>query len=248
MHDFKSSQKTETNSTPIHDRIYQYSISLLKKDSATIYANRELCDYMKPEGKIYQQADTDTVLFYEESTCQKMALVSEKTRTKYYGDLYLEVISQYVKNHSGYSTKKYGWALKNEPLSPSWFSFVFEEQAKDKFTALLSNDYKNLKERVFNQPHANIYQLIDHPLFHQWLNKKIHEKKGSFNTALDLVIPGLNLADFHISKVVVAQNPSYYTIGFTYNLKYITETLGIRIKKYEGRISIPNIKEVINAF
>ncbi len=81
-HHFYESQKRETEHFDTADKFYRHQLGALKIDR---------CNYHTPTGRKFQQNDIDLWLTLE---TQRIS-VSEKKRTRDFGDLYLEAYSKY---------------------------------------------------------------------------------------------------------------------------------------------------------
>lgn len=232
IHQFNQSQIVETASMTLHDKVflnYQEEMNRKQGTSFVTKIDRKSCDYNTTSGKAYQQADTDTILHLNCSETQSSMIkyVSEKTRTRYYNDLYLEIISvfKYNTNKEMYESQQIGWALKNGNLSPDCLSMLFIDKQSNKNISLFIDNYKKLKESLFTD---NFKEKIAHKDFENWLNKviKLDPQKG--NKSFIINIEGKNKN--HVKNVVFARNGHYITVGFTFDIEYI-KSLNINILK-----------------
>ena len=233
-HNFNKSKKTEIKSTHIHEEVYskyQKDINKEYKRDFSIKVDREICNYDTQLGKAYQQADTDALVFFncEDTQTTIVKNVSEKTRNKFYNDIYIEVVSVLKWNNT---LKKYefdspGWGLKKEELSPDCLSMLFLD--KQSYTNIFIENYKGLKEKLFNE---ELYKTLQSERFVLWLNNKIKEAQLQGKTSFQLGTEGQSKSN--VSKVIFAKNNGYYTIGFTYKVDYIKSL--VKVRQYKGQI------------
>lgn len=247
-HRFNQSQKTEIDNTQLHDTIYK---KLLKDYDFEI--DRDTCAYNTTLGKSYQQADTDTILKIHSTIENKTVFrnVSEKTRNKYYNDIYMEIISVLSFNNdtNRYFFNKIGWALKNEELGPDYLSLLFLNKKENKYNSIFIKKYKYLKYKLFIE--NSFCKLIQTDDFLNLINDCIKEKpinQSSFsvhknqlklNNYLEKEFAKLELGN-EFNTLVFALNKDYYTIGLTYSTSKLKELAEIK----ENSEYIPNLKSL----
>lgn len=232
-HYFNQSKKYEEYTANLHDSVYN---SLRYKDLSLININRKACDYADDEGRLYQQNDTDLLLEFQngQGLIKKVA-VSEKTRKKYFGDVYLEIIS--IMSHSNnpqqpdYIVHTPGWAVKGvKQYSPRALSVVFEE--KETYTSVFIADYDKLKEKIFTE---ELMKVLNSHSFLLLINTIIAQKERyttdikGFQYPLSARTQDKKLKylydKFKVMAIVGAKNGhgmgAYYTIGLTFSEQYV---------------------------
>ena len=154
IHQFKNSKKTEEKSSFLHDEIYNRlngKVNESQNKNVSLRIDRSACDYNDFNGRLYQQADTDVILTFKDEITKVLATkkVSEKTRNKFYNDLYLEVISVLEKDivDDKYKIKAEGWVFKSaidsmsgQDFSPDYLSVLFLDKKQNKYIAIFIRD------------------------------------------------------------------------------------------------------------
>lgn len=245
VHQFSQSKKVEVSSTSLHDLVFlHYQSQLNKQNNRSFVArvDRDSCNYNTTKGKAYQQADTDTLLHLncDHTQVNIVKNISEKTRTKFYNDLYIEVVSVLKWNTQSkrYEFEAPGWGLRNEQLGPDCLSMLFLDKKANNYTSIFIDDYKTLKAKLFN---TELSQTLQSERFAVWLNKKIQEAEKAGKTNFQLSTEGESKNN--VSKVIFAKNKGYYTIGFTYTIDYI-KSLKVNILKSKGMIVDQNSNSI----
>lgn len=240
LHEIQQSLKTEVNSFNIHNEVYfkyQKDINCEYKKDFLITIDRDICNYDSPLGKKYQQSDTDTLLYFDSQSTQKSVIknISEKTRNKYYNDIYVEVVSVLKWNYHNqrFEMECPGWGIKNQELGPDCLSLLFLD--KNNYTNIFVEDYKLLKQKLFNEELSHFVRSEE---FTVWLNKTIKNSQNKGNSSFSLSTKGKSKNN--VSKVIFAKNKGYFTVGFTYDISHI-KTL-VNIRKYYGKINNNSLK------
>jgi hypothetical protein len=201
--------------------------------------NRNICNYNTKIGKDYQKVDTDVLLLLDcKQTKKKFEIkVSEKTRNKYYDDIYMEVISSLKWNNK---TKRYeihapGWGLKNDQLSPDCLSLLFLNKNENTYHNIFINKYKKLKTELFNK---DLLNNIENGKIENWLNKLINLKQNKEKKGFKYSIESQNnnKNNNNIKEIIFAKNKEYITVGFTFSMNYIKSL--VPVNEYHGRIII----------
>lgn len=250
IHNFEESKKREDSTTWIHDKVLEQAFAdIIYKENMKTYhflgIDRTSCDYSTKEGKRNQKADIDGIIKVEVEENNKKDTIyktlSEKTRDKYYGDIYLEIISILLPNENNEfkTINDYGWANKfciaKDDNSAEYLSVVFLDRKANKYKALFIPKYKMLKEKLFNTESGILKDLINHKFINRInLEIKNTEKKGNSNFKI-------KSANQPYDYIVGAKNKSrsgqiYYTIGLTFSLQYL-KSLNITIKEFEGPLN-----------
>lgn len=241
-HNFVKSKQTEINSTSIHNEVYELHIQELNKKhnrNFKLKIDRETCNYNTKLGKAYQQADTDTLLFLDCEKTQTSVIknISEKTRNKYYNDLYIEIISIFKWNSEKkkYETESPGWGLKNEELSPDCLSMLFLDKKNKTYHSIFIGQYKKLKTELFNEA---FYNNLQNGKIEEWFNKVIesdlHKGRRSFIKSM------AGQSKNNVKDVIFARNKGYITVGFTFPMSYIKSL--VPVSEYNGQIVGENNK------
>lgn len=236
VHKFNKSQETEKKYAYIHDEVYElYTQSVNKKNNKKykIKVDRETCNYYTNEGKEYQQADTDALLFLdcEETNTSFIKKISEKTRNRYYNDLYVEIVSilKWNSQNKKYEFDSIGWGLKNEELGPDCLSMLFTDDKKKTYNAVFISQYKKLKKQLFNEAFFNNMQ---NGRIETWLNKVIEENPHKGRKSF--VKPMNGESKSNVKDIVFARNQNYITVGFTFSMKHIKSL--VEVTEYKGKI------------
>lgn len=242
VHSFGKSQQTEINSAPIHNEVYERHVQEVNKNHNTefkVKVDRDICNYETKLGKDYQTADTDALLILDCEKTNKSGIrkISEKTRTKYYDDVYIEVVSVLKWNSQ---TKKYeaqapGWGLKHEKLSPDCLSLLFLNTKKKTYYSVFIDKYKKLKTDLFNEA---FYNNMENGKIEDWLNKIIDLDPNKGRKGFRHSIEGKN--SNNVKEVIFARNKGYITVGFTFPMSYIKSL--VHVSEYRGKIVDQNAK------
>lgn len=235
-HNFNKSQETETKYAHIHNKVYELHTKAINKKyskNLTSEIDREVCNYNTELGKSYQQADTDAIISLTCGITNVSAIkkVSEKTRNRYYDDIYIEVVSVFKLNPV---TKKYefqapGWGIKNEKNGPDCLSMLFIDENKQQYYSLFISKYKKLKEDLFNDSFLN---NMKNGKIENWLNKYIQEDRNKGQKSFRREMKGETKSN--VKEIVFAKNNGYFTVGFTFSMSHIKSL--VFVNEYRGSI------------
>ena len=236
-HNFNQSQMLEQESTSIHDQNYIDYVGETNAYFETEFLltiDRSSCDYQTEQGKAYQTADTDTIItMHCPKTKHTVAKkISEKTRGSFFNDMYIEVVSVMTLNNvtQKYEISSPGWGIKNEEMGPDFLSMVFMDKKSGTYKSLMIEDYKQLKQNLFNQMFIDSF---NDGKFADWIDKSIKNSPKQGNGSFILPITSKNQSQ--IKDVVFAKNNGYFTIGLTFPLERIYELSNVLY--YEGQIN-----------
>lgn len=199
IHEFINSQKIELDSQSEHLFVYEKFYNDTN-DLLIVYSN-----YDEKVGKLYQQNDTDVLVFSEEVLIDK---ISEKTRTKGFNDILFELISVFKEN----KICSYGWAYKDvmEQYAPNKLSYSLPN--KSYLINNLNMIKKDLKDKI-NLNDNLIYEFIK--------NIKENESKFSFFTKIN------NKSYIFAKNIdVYNKNETYYTISTVLKKEDIEKIIG----------------------
>lgn len=242
FHSFEKNKQTEIDSTYLHDKVYEQHVQKINQEYNTdfkVRIDRDSCNYDTSIGKEYQKSDTDAILLLHCDKTGKRGVrkVSEKTRTKYYDDIYIEIISILKWNEK---TKKYqiespGWGLKNDQLSPDCLSLLFLNDKQKTYYSIFIDKYKKLKNSLFGEV---FYNNMKNGKIEAWLNRLIELDINKGRKGFRHVI---NKEKKHrVKEVIFARNKNYITVGFTFSLSHIKSL--VHVDEYNGKIVDQNTK------
>lgn len=254
IHNFKKSKVKENKNTWIHDKVIKEAFDKIgtnvknsenknmEKTYHFLSIDRKSCDFNTITGKEYQRKDIDGLIQIEvEENGQKVVsqkTLSEKTRGKYYGDIYLEIISvlSLDKNSEFNVIDDYGWANKfciaKEPNSAQYLNIVFIDKKSNQYKAIFIPDYQKLKNKLFHTEDGILKDLIGNGFIKKIAEEiKKAEAKGNSNFKIKAVKqPYENIIG---AKNKTRNGQYYYTIGLTFSFEYLKE-LGIKLKEFNG--------------
>lgn len=254
IHNFNKSKVKENKNTSIHDKVIKEAFDNIGINAETSQKNntgknyrflgidRKSCDFNTVIGKEYQRKDIDGLIKIEvEENGQKIIThktLSEKTRGKYYGDIYLEIISvlSQDKNSDFSVIEDYGWANKfciaKQSNSAQYLNIVFIDKKSNGYKAIFIPDYQKLKKQLFDTEDGILKDLINNKFIKKITEEiKKTELKGNSNFKLKAIKEPYGY-------IIGAKNKSkngqyYYTIGLTFSFDYLKK-LGIKLKEFDG--------------